>query len=135
MVKLIVKLEILHAIAKQLHYGENGRAFYAIHKLMDRVQKPLLGHVDSIKENYFLMRNIPVPTAKSLYTEIAAGLVDKYDLSGLQKELEVTIYLIEEIGHSNDLFQGDTDLLGKISSDLQNSLGLVNRTLAIELSD
>lgn len=50
---LILNLEAIKAICKDLHYGASGNQFYALHLLADRIADPIPAFIDSIKEVCF----------------------------------------------------------------------------------
>lgn len=129
MKEVIVSIEIVRLIAKDLHYTVRGESFYSNHEFMDRVQKELSDFVDEIKENYFMARDEVVPTNKAIYTEAIGRLKDSYSVQDLVEALKTALYAVEQASKCKDLYQGDTDLLGRISSNLLNSYGLAQRIL------
>lgn len=138
MKKLIVKLEVIRAIAKTIHYGYEGENFYSIHKLMDRVSKDIYDWQDAIKEDYFMCYGLDIPSFIEIYSATINTLQDKdINLQTLRDEINSTIALIEELcsteGFDNNepssLTQGVLDLLGEISRGLSNSQALLSKQI------
>lgn len=128
MEELIVQLELIRITAKQLHYSEKGDCFYSNHLLMDRIAKDMYDFEDSIIESIIMAETGESPELASIYSEIASKTIktpSKNDLLGLIKK---TIYLVEEKSNK-DRFQGDFDLLGRISNNLRQSFALLSRVL------
>lgn len=137
MKKLISLLELVRAIAKDIHYDFVGENFYSVHQLMDKVQDELTDFQDEIKENYFMCNELPVPTFKSMYEECLSLMKEEYpesNLESLKTAIRETIAHIEAVtkGDGKDaseiwgLTNGDIDLLGRISSNLRKSFALVS---------
>lgn len=129
---IIIQLLLIHEMSKQLHYEVYGEAAYGKHLLMDRVNKKLLKYVDSIKENYFLYNDLPVPTAEEL-TLAVNNLLTGFPVSinTLRDVIKHSVKMIDKTCKSPtsnaelNLDQGDFDLLGQISSTLKNSAGIL----------
>lgn len=126
---LIINLEVIRITAKQLHYSESGEAFYANHLLMDRIAEHLSDFVDEIIEASILADTGNAPILADLYSDIASKTPKTPSKSDLKDLILTTIYLIDDLA-KKDRFQGDFDLLGRISNNLRSSLGLLNRVLA-----
>lgn len=126
---LIIQLTIINALAKTIHYNYKGESYYGVHLLMDRVQKKTLGFIDDIKENYYLANEMPVPTFKETYYTAFERLGDTTTLSDLRDAVKAGFYLTNGLSRQPDMDVADNDLLGKIGSNLKNSLGLLNQLL------
>lgn len=138
MEKIIISLEVVKAVSNDLHYFVKGDAFYGKHLLMDRINENLQGFIDDIKENYYMARGLIVPSNKETlydackaikYPEAERG--GREDIEILSNALKVALYTIEGFIRENltTLTAGDNDLLGRISSDLQKSYGLLQRVM------
>ena len=128
MEELIVNLELIRITAKQLHYSEKGECFYGNHLLMDKIASEMYDFEDSIIESIIMAETGEPPILSDIYSTIASKTIknpSKTDLLGLIKQ---SIYLVEEKA-SKDRFQGDFDLLGRISNNLRQSFSLLNRVL------
>lgn len=128
MEELIVNLELIRITAKQLHYSEKGECFYGNHLLMDRIASDMYDFEDSIIESIIMAETGEPPILSDIYSTIASKTIktpSKTDLLGLIKQ---SIYLVEEKANK-DRFQGDFDLLGRISNNLRQSFALLNRVL------
>lgn len=128
MEELIVNLELIRITAKQLHYSEKGECFYGNHLLMDRIASDMYDFEDSIIESIIMAETGEPPVLSDIYSTIASKTIktpSKTDLLGLIKQ---SIYLVEEKANK-DRFQGDFDLLGRISNNLRQSFALLNRVL------
>ena len=130
MFKLLVHLELIRLAAKQLHYNVSGSNFYSDHLLMDRIQEELIDFEDEIKENYYMANGEKVPPEKEISSTTANLLPINISMEDLQE------FLMEALNTINDLSvdskdAAEQDLLGKISSNLANSLGLLNNRLKI----
>ena len=135
--KLIVKLEIVKAITKEIHYDSFGLSFYGVHLLMDKIGEDIDTFIDDINEICFLGSNMKPPSKKRIYQEVSEELPHEVDLRNLKVALIGVLDQIDNIGkgHSEVMFVNDAgvdDLLGRISSNIKKSLGLVNRTLATD---
>lgn len=134
MEKIIIYLEAIKGLAKDLHYTMSGAAFYGNHLLMDRIQDGLSDYQDAIKENFFMYLEKTVPTHKAVVLAAAELLpADDADikekLATLAELLKTAIYQIESALKSDILDAGDSDLLGRISSSLKTGSALLGRVL------
>lgn len=134
MENILIYLEAIKGLAKDLHYTMSGLSFYGNHLLMDRIQDDLSDYQDAIKENFFMYNEKPVPTHKAVILEAAkllpaddADIKDK--LATLAELLKTAIYSIEQATKSEILDAGDNDLLGRISSSLKTGSALLGRAL------
>lgn len=128
MEELIVQLELIRITAKQLHYSEKGDCFYSNHLLMDRISKDMYDFEDSIIESIIMAETGEAPELASIYSEIASKTFKTPSKNDLLELIRKTIYLVEEKSNK-DRFQGDFDLLGRISNNLRQSFALLSRVL------
>lgn len=134
MEKIIIYLETIKGLAKDLHYTMNGTSFYGNHLLMDRIHDPLSDYQDEIKENYFVYNEKQVPTHKAVMQATIPLLpADDADidtkLSALAELIKTAIYQIEQTKKDEKLDAGDDDLLGRISTTLKNDSALLGRVI------
>lgn len=125
---LIVHLELIRITAKQLHYSEKGDCFYGNHLLMDRIAKDMCDFEDSIIESIIMDETGEPPVLADIYSTIASKTLKTPSKTDLHSLIKQTIYLVEEEA-KKDRFQGDFDLLGKISNNLRQSFSLLSRVL------
>lgn len=125
---LIVYLELIRITAKQLHYSEKGECFYGNHLLMDRIAKDMYDFEDSIIESIIMAETGEPPVLSDIYSTIASKTIKTPSKTDLHSLIKQTIYLVEEEA-KKDRFQGDFDLLGKISNNLRQSFSLLSRVL------
>lgn len=128
MEELIVQLELIRITAKQLHYSEKGDCFYGNHLLMDRIAKDMYDFEDSIIESIIMAETGEAPELASIYSETASKTFKTPSKNDLLELIKKTIYLVEEKSNK-DRFQGDFDLLGRISNNLRQSFALLSRVL------
>lgn len=128
MEELIVQLELIRITAKQLHYSEKGDCFYSNHLLMDRIAKDMYDFEDSIIESIIMAETGEAPELASIYSEISSKTFKTPSKNDLLELIRKTIYLVEEKSNK-DRFQGDFDLLGRISNNLRQSFALLSRVL------
>lgn len=125
---LIILLIALQNYAKDIHYNSNGDAFYSKHLLSDRVAENIDDYIDNIKETIILAR-IGKPLSSSEYLKRASEKIptisnDTENFNKLRLLILETLSLIEKI---DDMSVGESNLIGNIAENLQNSLGLINR--------
>lgn len=125
---LIVYLELIRITAKQLHYSEKGDCFYGNHLLMDRIAEDMYDFEDSIIESIIMAETGEPPVLSDIYSTIASKTLKTPSKTDLHSLIKQTIYLVEEEA-KKDRFQGDFDLLGKISNNLRQSFSLLSRVL------
>ena len=136
MEKIIIYLEAIKGLSKDLHYETKGQAFYGNHLLMDRIHDHLDDYQDEIKENYFMYNEKSVPTHKTIIQNtiemLPADDLDTQAKMGILNELiKTAIYHIEQtIKDDKNLDAGDSDLLGRISTTLKNDSALLGRVLS-----
>ena len=128
MEELIIHLELIRITAKQLHYSEKGDCFYSNHLLMDRISKDMYDFEDSIIESIIMAETGEAPELASIYSEISSKTFKTPSKNDLLELIRKTIYLVEEKANK-DRFQGDFDLLGRISNNLRQSFALLSRVL------
>lgn len=128
--KLIAYLMAVRSYAKDIHYSCHGDAFYGKHLFADLVQDGLYDYIDQIKE-ICLLGNELNPLPSSDYERMAADLTPPVaqndDQLNFQKLKEFLTEVLEFTENMNDLTKGEENLIGAISQDLQQMLGLVNR--------
>lgn len=117
---LITHLLALEGIAKNIHYHI---ADYGVHLFSDRVQENLSGFIDELKENCLLAKNKSVLNSSIYFLEASKLISDIKTLDYLKVILIDSLVILEQIVETS---KGDEDLLGRIGSDLQNSLGVLN---------
>ena len=128
MEELIIQLELIRITAKQLHYSEKGDCFYSNHLLMDRISKDMYDFEDSIIESIIMAETGEAPELASIYSEISSKTFKTPSKNDLLELIRKAIYLVEEKANK-DRFQGDFDLLGRISNNLRQSFALLSRVL------
>ena len=128
---LIILLIALQNYAKDIHYNSSGDAFYSKHLLSDRVAENINDYIDNIKETIILARlEKPLPSAEYLKRaseKIPTISNDIEDFNRLRLLILETLSLIEKM---DNLSNGESNLIGNIAENLQNSLGLINRQVA-----
>lgn len=128
MEELIVNLELIRITAKQIHYSEKGECFYGNHLLMDKIASEMYDFEDSIIESIIMAETGEPSILSDIYSIIASKTIKNPSKTDLLSLIKQTIYLVEEKA-SKDRFQGDFDLLGRISNNLRQSFSLLNRVL------
>lgn len=135
MEKIIIYLEAIKGLSKDLHYETKGASFYGNHLLMDRIHEHLDEYQDEIKENFFMYNEKSVPTHKTTIQNtiemLPADDMDVKDkMATLLEIIRTAVYQIEQtIKDDKNLDAGDNDLLGRISSTLKNDAALLQRVL------
>lgn len=128
MEELIVNLELIRITAKQLHYSEKGECFYGNHLLMDKIASEMYDFEDSIIESIIMAETGEPPILSDIYSAIASKTIKNPSKTDLLALIKQSIYLVEEKANK-DRFQGDFDLLGRISNNLRQSFSLLSRVL------
>ena len=128
MEELIVNLELIRITAKQLHYSEKGECFYGNHLLMDKIASEMYDFEDSIIESIIMAETGEPLILSDIYSAIASKTIKNPSKTDLLALIKQSIYLVEEKA-SKDRFQGDFDLLGRISNNLRQSFSLLSRVL------
>lgn len=129
MLKIIVYLEAIRLASKQLHYNAKGPNFYKDHLMMDEIQSDIGDFVDEIKENVYMRSGKQVPYEHQIYENVLKILPTEIDLKYLRSLIVSCMDHIDEVSE-NSVKACDSDLLGKISSNLAKSLGFLNNRLA-----
>lgn len=126
---LIDTLERIRIAAKTVHYNYKGKDFYAIHKMMDKIQSPMIDFQDEIKEQFYMANNKNPPSFKSMYSDILPSMPDNYDLVDVSSLVKIVSYQIEEMKDDGRYNLGQQDILSKISSHLNFCMALLFGTL------
>lgn len=129
MLKIIVYLEAIRLASKQLHYNAKGPNFYSDHLMMDEIQSDIGDFVDEIKENVYMRSGKQVPYEHQIYENVLKILPTEIDLKYLRSLIVSCMDHIDEVSE-NSVKACDSDLLGKISSNLAKSLGFLNNRLS-----
>lgn len=135
MFQVLCYLIAIQRQAKEIHYHAKGECFWSDHLLADRIYDGIDDLVDEIQENYYLGREGEAPSQKELlvsaseYVKEASGDIKK-DFDSLDAIIMACIAQIETIVREDkELTAGDSDLLGRICSDLQKKHGFIVRRL------
>lgn len=121
--KLIVLLMAIEGTSKNVHYEI---ADYSIHLLADRMQEDLNGFVDEIKENCILAKHQKVKNSSYYLQEASKYVVDDISLLAIRNIVIDTLVHLESL---TGISVGDSDLLGRIGTKLQNDLAILNIVL------
>ena len=121
--KLIVLLMAIEGTSKNVHYEI---ADYSIHLLADRMQEDLNGFIDEIKENCILSKGQKVKNSSYYLQEASKYVVDDISLLAIRNIIIDTLMHIESLTF---ISVGDSDLLGRIGTKLQNDLAILNIVL------
>lgn len=121
--KLICYLLAIENYAKDIHYNCMGENFYGNHLFADRIGDNLADYIDQLKEICLLGHNI-----KTLDSKVY--LKSTIDLIPVEISFEnMKMLIIDTLAHIENMLilsKGDENLIGAISQDLQNNLGLIN---------
>lgn len=130
MYDIIVYLNAIYGVSKDLHYTAHGESFYSLHLMYDKIAEDLLDYADEIKENYYMAREFKMPTAKEINASTIEYMSSMSDIHELHNLITLCIYHIEEYVNNNGILtEGDKSLLGEISNDLNKKLGFINQTI------
>lgn len=121
--KLIVLLMAIEGTSKNVHYEI---ADYSIHLLADRMQEDLNGFIDEIKENCILAKGQKVKNSSYYLQESSKYVVDDISLLAIRNIIIDTLVHLESL---TGISVGDSDLLGRIGTKLQNDLAILNIVL------
>lgn len=121
--KLIVLLMAIEGTSKNVHYDI---ADYSIHLLADRIQEDLNGFIDEIKENCILAKGQKVKNSSYYLQEASKYVVDDISLLAIRNIIIDTLVHLESL---TGISVGDSDLLGRIGTKLQNDLAILNIVL------
>lgn len=131
MEKIISELLAIQRYAKQVHYDCAGENFYADHLLADLVFEDIESFMDEINEVFYLGRDIKQPEQEFVLAN-AGSIIAEADgdyFKKLHSLLVMCLTDVEMYQNENDLTAGETDVLGRISSNLQKKNGLILRRL------
>lgn len=137
MLDLIDILTALEIYCQDAHYAFTGINFKPLHEWADEIREPLHEFIDEIKETYLLRNGIEVPrqikinARASDYVPTALGSNEQI-VGNLQALLMMANKTIDNEAKLDATTQGDSDLLGRISSHLQKHLGLINLAIIIQ---
>jgi len=129
--ELVYLLTALQIYCKDAHYAFYGVNFKPLHEWVDEINEPLAGFLDDLKENYWVMKGLPVPrgiyinNAASDYVPTALGSNDQI-LANLQAIIAMAHNKLNGIDVKE---AGLNDLLGRIDSHLIKQLALLNMAL------
>lgn len=127
---ILVLLIAIQRTAKDVHYHAMGKDFWSDHLLADRIYDGLEDLMDEIQENYFLGQEQEAIPQKILYEEAAKEMYPYNEFSGMLKHLDNLIFNCIgkiQLMPTDELTAGDSDLLGRICSDLQKKHGFLIR--------
>lgn len=127
-------MKVVEWTAKNLHYNSDGKGFYGLHLLADKVDFGT--SEDDLKEAYYLgyLQELP-PTEIDICAraaEVAKGIVTTQDdmlVEILMKACENGLYVIEEAKREAGMFAGIHSIVDGISQKMLVIKGLCWRTL------
>ena len=129
---ILILLIAIQRTAKDIHYHARGANFWGDHLLADKIFDGLEDLMDQIQENYFLGHEEEAVPQKILYEQASKRMSAFNELSAMFKNLDDLIFecirLIQSIP-ADAQTAGDSDLLGRIRSDLQQKHGFLHRRL------
>ena len=133
MEEIISYLIAICRTAKGIHYRALGDKFYSDHLLCDRICDGLDDFVDEIFEIYYLGKAEEAPQQKEIM-ESVADILPKID-----DDINRDFYFLDtliinclaslEVLSEKEGTVGDSDLIGRIGSDLQKKHGFIGRRL------
>lgn len=128
MEEILILLIAIQRTAKDIHYHAKGANFWGDHLLADRIYDGLEDLMDEIQENYFMGSELNAPHQKQLYQKASEKMSDNEDVSVLFSHERDLIYeciaKIESLP-KDEISSGDSDLLGRICSDLMKKNGFI----------
>ena len=132
MYKVLVYLLAIQSQAKNIHYNCVGGNFFGDHLLADRIFDGIQDLMDEINENYFMGKEEKAPNQKKLLAD-ASELIPETILVGdmiiaftqLDKLILSCIDELETVSALESITVGDSDLIGRICSDLQKKHGFL----------
>ena len=134
MQEIICLLIAICRTAKGIHYKTFGDKFYSDHLMCDRICDGLDDFVDEIFENYYLGREDEAPQQKDVVAQ-ALDVIPMLD-EDIEKDFEMLDGLIvaclsavQLASGKEEKTVGDSDLLGRIGSDLQKKHGFIWRRI------
>ena len=134
MIDVLVTIEVVKMLAKDLHYKASGDTFYALHLLADKVD--FGSSVDDLKEAYYLGLREENPPSECQINSLAvsrcpsATALDNRSLvMALYDACKTSIYTIEEAKRDDMLVAGVHAILDGVSQHLLVIKGLCVKTL------
>lgn len=127
---ILVLLIAIQRTAKDVHYHAKGKDFWGDHLLADRIYDGLDDFIDDIFENWYLGKEEEAPLQKNIYAEAVANMYESDDIDGMLRRLDDLIFKCIgqiQLMPADELTAGDSDLLGRICSDLQKKHGFLVR--------
>ena len=126
---LIVNLQTIYVIAKNIHYNYMGNNFLSVHKYMDEIADPIQDDfIDAIKEKFFMANGDSIPSFPEIYQKVSDYCLlhnDSFSLEDLVGEIKIALYRIDQLSKDSSLHAGTIDLLGKIASHFQTNIALL----------
>lgn len=133
MLDVLVAVEVVKSLVKDLHYRTNGEYSYAIHLLADRV---FFGsNEDDIKELYYLGYKAELPPTEEEIHKIASEEAKKFKVKGdvSNKELMQAVIdasaagvaVIEDVKKEEEIPGGVHSVLDYVSEVMLRTKGLV----------
>ena len=134
MEQLLCLLIVIQRVAKEAHYRAFGETFWSDHLLADKVFDGLEDLMDEIQETYFMGEEEANPTQKRIYAYASSMMPESW---GSLKDLFVIldgfvmqgILLASELSKASAITAAESDLLGRICSNLQQKHGFLNKRL------
>lgn len=120
---LIIQLTAIENYAKDLHYNCYGDDFYGKHLFADRIGDNLSDYIDQLKEVCLLGHGLKTLPSKDYLQGAVKIIPDNISFDVMRTLIVDTLENIENI---KGISKGDENLIGAISQDLQNNLGLIN---------
>ena len=127
---ILILLIAIQRTAKDVHYHAKGSDFWGEHLLADRIYDGLDDFIDDIFENWYLGKEEEAPLQREFYSEAAKQMANTYEVDWLLKHLDDLIFKCIgqiQLMPTDELTAGDSDLLGRICSDLQKKHGFLVR--------
>lgn len=120
---LIIRLTAIKNYAKDIHYNCRGDDFYGKHLFADRIGNNLSDYIDQLKEVCLLGHELKTLPSKDYLQGAVKIIPDNISFDVMRTLIVDTLESIENI---KGISKGDENLIGAISQDLQNNLGLIN---------
>ena len=120
---LIIRLTAIENYAKDIHYNCYGDDFYGKHLFADRIGDNLSDYIDQLKEVCLLGHGLKILPSKD-YLQGATKIIP--DNISFDVMCTLIVDTLEGIENIKGISKGDENLIGAISQDLQNNLGLIN---------
>lgn len=120
---LIIRLTAIENYAKDIHYNCYGDDFYGKHLFADRIGDNLADYIDQLKEVCLLGHGFKTLPSTDYLLGATKVIPDNISFDVMRTLIVDTLEGIENI---KGISKGDENLIGAISQDLQNNLGLIN---------